>query len=68
MKEIRKTMYIIVDKRGHGDVSTLNYFKTNCITNFLKGTNMRWNDARKYGWRCKKVDIIINLASPEIVD
>jgi len=60
MKDIKTTMYIIVDKRGTGDISTLNYKKSDCISKFLSGSTISWNQAKKIGWKCEKVDATIS--------
>jgi len=53
-------MYIIVDKLGTGDISTINYKKGNCISNFLIGSTISWIQAKKIGWKCEKVDVTIS--------
>lgn len=59
MKEIQKVMYIVIDKRGKADVSTLRYKKEDSILSFLSQTLFGWKQAKKLGWECKRVDVLI---------
>jgi len=63
MKEFSKTMYVIVDKKGNALQNTLSYLRKDAISEFLDGSTMTWNECKKYGWKCLKVDVIITSAS-----
>lgn len=63
MKDIRTVMYIMVGRNGRGDISTLQHRRTDCISEFLKGSTLSWNEAKKYGWKCKAVDVQISPTS-----
>lgn len=62
MKDINQIMYIIVGKSGRGDVLTLAYTKTECIKKFLEISTMKWVQAKRFGWKCVKVDVNITTA------
>lgn|GEM_PF-899679 len=63
MRDIKTTMYIIVDKRGTGYLPTLNYKRGDCISGFLRDSKASWSEAKKSGWKCKKVDVTISSAT-----
>ena len=52
-------MYVIVGKRNYPDYRTISSHRKDCIKYFLEGTTMTWKEAKKYGWKCVKVDVII---------
>ncbi|MGE5317671.1 MAG: hypothetical protein ACM3ME_06720 [Chloroflexota bacterium] len=62
MKDINTTMYIICDKRGNGNINTLKQTKRECIADFASRETL-WRECKKYGWKCKKVDVSIRPTS-----
>jgi hypothetical protein len=62
MKDLFKIMYIIVDKKGNGIIYSLSYQKKTCINSFIKGSNLTWNQTKKFGWKCMKVDVRISTS------
>lgn len=63
MNDSFQIMYVIVDKRGFCDPKTLSYYRKDCIKNFLSGSSLSWDSAKKIGWTCKKVDVHITASS-----
>lgn len=63
MKVIKNNMYIIVDKKGVGRISTLSYYKKDCISLFEDIFREKWLTLKKYGWKCEKVDVNIRSCS-----
>jgi len=63
MKEFKQTLYAIVDKKGNVYYHTLSNQKKDCIKYFLKDISFTWKEAKKYGWKCMKVDVHIMSAS-----
>lgn len=63
MKNTFKNMFVVVSKKGNLDTTTLSYMRKLSINSFLNDGNMTWKDARKYGWRCIKVDVTITPTS-----
>lgn len=63
MKDLFRTMYIIVDRKGNGQTSTLSYQKKMCTDAFIKGSNLTWLQTKKLGWKCVKVDVNITPSS-----
>lgn len=53
-------MYAMVNAKGKILPETLNYYRHKCIANFLSGSGIVWSEARRYGWKCEKVEVIIN--------
>lgn len=49
MKDLFRIMYIIVDKKGNGQLHTLSYQKKMCIDAFIKDSSMNWNQTKKHG-------------------
>lgn len=63
MKDFNQTLYAMVGKKQNVDYTTLSCQKKQCIKNFLEGTSMTWKEAKKYGWKCIKVDVQITNSS-----
>lgn len=64
MKEITKLMYIIVDKKNNAHPNTLRFYRKECIDDFLiNKEGYTWNDAKEFGWKCEKVEVIIRPLS-----
>ena len=63
MKDLRKQMYIIVDAKNNGAATTLAYSKKDCISRFLKGSDVNWKQAKRIGWKCEKVMVDITSLS-----
>jgi len=63
MKDIFKIMYIIVDRKGNGLPYTLSYQKKMCTDAFVKGSSLNWEQTKKHGWKCVKVDVNITPSS-----
>ena len=63
MKDLFRIMYIIVDEKGNGQTYSLSYQKKMCTDAFIKGSSMTWNEAKKHGWKCVKVDVNITPTS-----
>ncbi len=61
MKNINTTMYIIVDKRGTGDINSLRNTRRECILNFVGSKT--WKEVKKWGWKCIKVDVTIQSSN-----
>ena len=59
METTLRNMYVIVGKRNYPDYRTISSFRRDCIRYFLEGTTMTWKEAKKHGFKCVKVDVII---------
>lgn len=53
-------MYVMVNPKGKILPESLNHYRYKCISNFVSGSGIVWSDAREYGWKCEKVEVIIN--------
>jgi len=63
MKDFKATLWAIVDKNDNVYYSTLSRVKKECIGNFISRTSLTWEETKKYGWNCIKVDVQIQSAS-----
>ena len=59
MREFEQTMYVIIDHEKEAMPYTICYSRKYCIDNFLQGTSINWDEAKKIGWSIKKV--IVNI-------
>ncbi|CEJ71278.1 hypothetical protein BN1195_03623 [Chryseobacterium oranimense G311] len=50
-------MYIIQDPDGELVIMTLRHERKTCIANFMIGSAMTWEEAKKLGWKCLKVNV-----------
>ena len=59
MKENKtfKGHYVIVDPKGEVNYTTLSCERKWCIDYFLKYSIVTWNDCKKIGYKCIKVDV-----------
>lgn len=62
MKEFNQTMYVIIDHEKEVMPYTICHSRKHCIENFLQGTLINWEEAKKIGWSIKKVVVSIKLA------
>lgn len=53
-----KNQYIIGNIKGNSQIETISYQRKEAIKKFISDGNMTWEECKKYGWRCFKVDII----------
>ena len=56
-------MYVMVSKRGQIDHRTLSCQRKTCIEYFLHDTTVTWEDCKKHGWVCLKVDVAFTACS-----
>jgi hypothetical protein len=59
MKKFNQTLFVMVGKKENVDYTTLSSQKKQCIKYFLENTFITWKEAKKYGWKCIKVDVQI---------
>jgi hypothetical protein len=60
MKEIKKTMWIIVNiANGNPQLKTLAPYRKETIKLFLDGTQLEWKTVKSWGWRAIKVKVTI---------
>lgn len=55
MKTSEAVMYMIISPRDVALMDTLRNYKKVCIYDFISNSSMTWKEAKKYGWKCKKV-------------
>lgn len=57
-------MYCCANKHGmkedNFDSSTISYNRKRSIELLLEGTSINWGKAKKNGWQCLKVQILLN--------
>jgi len=63
MIEFNQTMYVILDHIKEAMPYTICYSRKHCIHNFLQGTTINWEEAKKIGWSIKKVTVQIKLTN-----
>lgn len=56
------TMYVVVSNQRKPELYSLRETKGECVATFEMSMETKWKEARKYGWRCIKVDIRISDA------
>lgn len=62
---LKNTRWVCIQSMGdnrRGDwvnESTLSFYRYASKEKLLKGTTTDWKQAKKYGWRCVKVELII---------
>lgn len=54
-----KVMYAIFSKMGDIMFYTLSEYRKDCIKTFFDGSGMTWDEAKKYGCSCSKVDVSV---------
>ena len=52
-------MYAIFSPKEKILYHTMSEYKSISIKTFLKEIEMTWNEARKFGWSCSKVDVTV---------
>ncbi|MBE4949929.1 hypothetical protein [Chryseobacterium culicis] len=57
MKTTFKNYYLIQHPKGEILPHTMSFERRSCISNFLEGSSMTWNETRKLGWKCLKVNV-----------
>jgi len=66
MKELNKLMYVIVDKRNNPHTNTLRFYRKDCISDFIgEDSEMNWDEAKRFGWKCIKVEVNIRMTHNE---
>ncbi len=53
-----KGYYIIGNIKGGAQTETISYQRKDAIKRFLEGSFITWEECKKVGWRCFKVDIV----------
>jgi len=48
-------LWAITGKDGEIMISTISFLRKEAIVAFVKGSNMTWEECKKYGWRAIKV-------------
>lgn len=61
-------MYVIVNKKQKPELNTLAFGKSECIKTFMTNICGSWNGARKFGWKCIKVDVTIQTSENKLSD
>ena len=54
-------MFAIIHPNGHIMPMSLHYYKNDCISSFIYNTTMEWEEVKKLGWNCKKVNVNIQI-------
>jgi len=54
---LMQKMWVLISKTGQIDYTTLSCYRKGAIKNFLQDTSMTWDECKKYGWRCIKVNV-----------
>lgn len=63
MDEKRIIMYVVVSCKRKPELYTLRQSKGECIFTFEANMETEWKEAKKYGWKCIKVDVTIQAMS-----
>lgn len=63
MKDLRKVMYMVVDRNGKSDMRTLSSCKKECKKSFLNEFISDWRNTRATGWKVVKVDVTISKSN-----
>lgn len=58
-------MYVIIDKKKKPHLYSLRLGKKECISAFINGSSLSWDETKKFGWKCIKVDVFIQSISNE---
>ena len=63
MINFKATMYVIANNSGLIVPSTLDLYKSYCISRFSRLVSSSWKEARKAGYKCEKVNVSISSVS-----
>jgi len=60
VENIKFKAYAIVSESGIIDYNSIRLYKGKCISDFSINYTMKWEDIKKYGWRCKSVYVQVS--------
>lgn len=56
---MKQKFYCCIGKLGRFDHTTLRYYRKESIKAFLEGSRLTWNECKRMGWKCVKVEVTI---------
>jgi hypothetical protein len=66
MKAQKSIMFAIVNKKAkYVRYYSLKWTKKDCISDFIGGSCLTWNETKKHGWTCIKVEVVVSPVKSE---
>lgn len=59
--ETFKNYYVMQNSQGEILPQTIHFQRKLCIDDFMEGSQMTWEEVKKHGWKCLKVNVTFEI-------